>query len=280
MRWMSPARLDVAIFTTAILATGSSVVGAASACHREPTEEAHVVRARDGRTIELADGRAVRLTGIELPSSSAARERARDTLNVLTAGRAIALSGLSDTPDRYGRQTAVAFAAGRGDGATIQALMLAGGAALATGAARDAGCTAELLAAEARARAAHRGLWAGNVIKNAESPGDILAGIGQFGLVEGKVRSVRQAGAVTYVNFGPRWTRDFAVTIPRRELPSFEQAGLPLKSLANRRIRVRGWVQKRGGPRIEASGPGQIELLEGTTAATSSRTATDQAPTP
>ena len=70
-------------------------------------------------------------------------------------------------------------------------------------------------------------------------------------VVEGKVLSVRQAGATTYLNFGRNWTRDFAATIPRRALPVFEAAGVVPKSLENRRIRVRGFVEARGGPRLE-----------------------------
>ena len=117
-------------------------------------------------------------------------------------------------------------------------------------------------AAEAAARQARRGIWADPAaIKNAESPGDILAGIGRFTVVEGKVLSVRQAGATTYINFGRHWTRDFAVTISRRMMPAFEAAGITPKSLENRRIRVRGWIEARGGPRIEALRVGQIEML-------------------
>jgi hypothetical protein len=82
-------------------------------------------------------------------------------------------------------------------------------------------------------------------------------------LVEGKVVSVRQAGATTYLNFGRNWTRDFAVTISRRVLPVFEAAGMAPKSLENRRIRVRGYVEARGGPRMELLRVGQIELLGG-----------------
>ena len=120
------------------------------------------------------------------------------------------------------------------------------------------------MAAEAEARRAKRGIWADPAaIKNAESPGDILAGIGRFTVVEGRVLSVRQAGATTYLNFGRNWTRDFAVTISRRVVPAFEAAGIGLKSLENRRIRVRGWVEARGGPRIELLRVGQIEMLGG-----------------
>src|SRR5207248_9634806 len=113
-------------------------------------------------------------------------------------------------------------------------------------------CAAALFAAEARARDAKRGIWAGAaVIQNAESPGEILAGNGRFMLVEGRVLSVRQAGATTYLNLGRNWTRDFAVTSARRVLPSLEAARMAPKSLENRRIRVRGFIETRSGPRID-----------------------------
>ena len=139
--------------------------------------------------------------------------------------------------------------------------MLAQGEALVSGTVTDKDCASALTAAEAAARQAKRGTWADPAaIKNAESPGDILAGIGRFTVVEGKVLSVRQAGATTYLNFGRNWTRDFAVTISRRVLAAFEAAGIVPKSLENRRIRVRGWVEARGGPRIEVLRVGQIEV--------------------
>jgi hypothetical protein len=80
-------------------------------------------------------------------------------------------------------------------------------------------------------------------------------------VVEGKVLSVRQAGATTYLNFGRSWTQGFAVTISRRATAALEIAGIIVKSLENRRIRVRGWVEARSGPRIEVLRAGQIELL-------------------
>ena len=44
-------------------------------------------------------------------------------------------------------------------------------------------------------------------------------------------------------------------------MPSLEGAGIDLKSLKNKRIQVRGWIEKRGGPRIEVTHVGQIELI-------------------
>jgi hypothetical protein len=42
----------------------------------------------------------------------------------------------------------------------------------------------------------------------------------------------------------------------------FAAAGREPKKLEGRRIRVRGWIEERGGPWIEASRPEQIEIVE------------------
>jgi hypothetical protein len=214
----------------------------------------------DTRSFCLEDGREVRLAGIE----PVAAEKSNNTsaLSAILAGREVTLSGQDDTPDRYGRQPAFVFV-DRSE-TPVQAQLLAQGEALVSATVADKDCAAILTAAEAAARQARRGTWADPAaIKNAESPGDILAGIGRFTVVEGKILSVRQAGATTYLNFGRNWTRDFAVTISRRALGTFEAAGIVLKSLENRRIRVRGWVEARRGPRIEVLHVGQIEVLGG-----------------
>jgi hypothetical protein len=120
------------------------------------------------------------------------------------------------------------------------------------------------LGAERRARAAGLGLWADPyyVMRNAEDPAGILAVRGHFAVVEGKVLSVRESGATIYVNFGRRWSEDFTVTVPKRNERSFTAAGLPLKKLAGQRVRVRGTIEERGGPWIEALAPEQIEIAE------------------
>ena len=183
-------------------------------------------------------------------------------LAAIIGGRDVTLHGDDDTPDRYGRQPAFVFLAG--SETPVQSELLRRARRWFAADVADKDCAATLAAAEAEARQAKKGIWADpTAIKNAESPGDILAGIGRFTVVEGKVLSVRQAGATTYLNFGRNWTRDFAVTISRRMMPAFEAAGLAPKSLENRRIRVRGFVEARGGPRIEVLRVGQIEVLGG-----------------
>ena len=230
-------------------------------CAFEPQGEGRVAAVVDGRSLRLDDGREIRLAGIERAGTDSASSRA--ALAALVNGRHVALHGEDDVPDRYGRQPAFVFA--EGSETSVQGEMLRRGEALASAEVADKECAAELAAAEKVARQGKLGIWAHPAaIKNAESPGDILAGMGRFAVVEGRVLSVRQAGTVTYLNFGRNWTRDFAATISGRIMPAFEAAGLAPKSLENKRIRVRGYVWSRGGPRIELLRPGQIEVLGGT----------------
>ncbi|MBR0974571.1 thermonuclease family protein [Bradyrhizobium japonicum] len=240
--------LIIAIF----LVAGHSAF--ASPCQFESQGEGRVAAIVDARSVRLDDGREIRLTGIESTAGT------KPALTLLLGGRDVILRSADDTPDRYGRQGALVFI---GESETsVQAMLLAQGDAIVSAEVTDKDCAAALMSSEAEARRQKKGNWADpSAIKNAESPDDILAGIGRFTVVEGKVLSVRQAGAVTYLNFGRNWTRGFAVTISRRTLPAFESVGINLKSLENRRIRVRGWVEGNTGPRIDLRLLGQVELL-------------------
>lgn len=238
---------NLAIITHAIADCGGEVLGQG--------QVAHVV---DARTLRLADGREIRLAGI-MPSPDATA--ARGLLTTLLGNRDVMLRGDSDTPDRYGRQHA--YVARTEDGASVQVELLRTGAALATGSAIDKDCAAELTTAETLARQTRQGIWAApDAIINAAKPGDILAKLGQFAVIEGKVLSARQSGATFYLNFGRHWVRDFAVIIPRQMIGLLTRDGVDIKALAGRNVRVRGWIEQRGGPRIQLRGTGQLEVLD------------------
>ncbi len=139
-------------------------------------------------------------------------------LSAIVAGHDVTLRGPDDTPDRYGRQPAFVFRRWLRH-SRCKSLLLAQGEALVSADVTDKECAPQPDRRRSGGARAKRGTWADPAaIKNTESPGDILAGIGRFTVVEGKVLSVRQAGATTYLNFGRNWTRDFAVTISRRML--------------------------------------------------------------
>jgi endonuclease YncB( thermonuclease family) len=257
-----PRHTALATCVASSLVPANAVRANSADCTLEQQGEGRVAAVVDISSLRLEDGREIRLAGIERDGADRASGKA--ALASIAVGREVTLHGDDDTPDRYGRQTAFVFVAGSQH--SIQSELLRRGEALASSIdITDKNCTAALAAAERGARDANLGIWAQpSVIKNAESSGDILAAIGQFTVVEGKVLSVRQAGATTYLNFGRNWTRDFAATIPRRIMPAFENASLGPKSLENKRIRVRGIVSSRGGPRIELLRVGQVEVLGGT----------------
>jgi len=209
---------------------------------------------------QTPDEELLRLAGIEATPSDPAAANKAGALTALLAGHDVTLRGEDDTPDRYGRQSAFVFLAP--SDTPVQSLLLAEGEALVNAEVVDKECAGILMKAEAEARLAKKGTWnRSTAIKNAEISDDILTGVGRFAVVEGRVLSVRQAGATTYLNFGRNWTRDFAVTISRRTMPAIEAAGIALKSLENRQIRVRGFIEARTGPRIELLRAGQIEVL-------------------
>lgn len=231
-------------------------VASAAGCRLAPQGAGRVVEIVDARSFRLEDGREVRLSGIEVFPER--RASAVAALTALIAGREVTLHGDSDAPDRYGRQPALVFVVE--DSLSLQAQLLAAGVAVNAGDTADPDCQRELKLAETQARRARRGFWAEPAaIKNPENPGDILAQLGRFVLVEGRVLSVREAGATIYLNFGRRWTRDFAVTISRRTGSALEALGTSPKSLEGRQVLVRGWVEKRSGPRIEITAAGQIQ---------------------
>jgi endonuclease YncB( thermonuclease family) len=226
----------------------------------------------DGRTFVLDDGREVRLAAIEVaplagPQDQAdpAGRAAAAALSALAAGDQVVLRRAESGSDRYGRLLAYAYTLRDGDEFLLQRELVAEGLArVGTRIARP--CAGHLLDREKAAREAKLGLWADPYyeVLNAETPKDALAYRGRFALVEGKVASVRESGPTIYVNFGRRRIGDITVTILKRNERSFAAAGLDLPSLAGRRIRVRGWIDARGGERawIEAERPEQVEMAD------------------
>jgi len=217
----------------------------------------------DGRTFVLEDGREVRLAAIEIPAAGAAAAQAKERLQMLVTGKPVILKGLGPDRDRYGRLVAHVFLAGSSE-RWLQAELVASGHARVAAQVGDRACAAALTAPERAARQALLGLWSDPSYRprRAEDPAAIAAERGRFAIVEGNVLSVRESGSTIYMNFGKRWSEDFTVTIAKRNERAFAAAGLDLKTLAGRRVRVRGWIEERGGPWVEATRPEQIELVE------------------
>jgi len=151
----------------------------------------------------------------------------------------------------------------RDDGAWVQAALLGRGLARVDAAGADpAAALASLLAVEAEARAAGRGLWGdpGLAVRPVESLG--RGDLDRFQIVEGQVLQATLVRGRAYLNFGTDPRQDFTVTAEPDLVRRLEASGQDLTALQGRRIRVRGWLDWSGGPRIALVRIEQIERLD------------------
>ncbi|MBT4769815.1 MAG: thermonuclease family protein [Rhodospirillaceae bacterium] len=221
----------------------------------------------DGDTIILADGRSVRLVGIQAPKLSLGRRNFKDwplsdeakaALEEMTGGEKVVLTFTGAEIDRHGRVLAHLHME---DGRWVQGHMLRAGLARVYSFADNRGWITEMLALEREARLERRGIWA-HPFYRILGAGEAGEHIGTFQIIEGRVIKTAKAGGRTYINFGADWRNDFTVTLAPGTSRLFKTAGIDPLALDGRRVRVRGWLKSRNGPMIEITHPEQIELLE------------------
>ncbi|MGE0630182.1 MAG: thermonuclease family protein [Hyphomicrobiaceae bacterium] len=250
--------------------------GAAKTDCREPSGKARsVARVLDGETVVLGGGTELRLTGALAPRAfDSATEAsiwppadlARATLESLLLGRTITIRPPSGrATDRYGRLLAQAFVAAPDDRMLwVQEEMVRRGAARAYAPVGEEHCLAALIEAENTARAGKVGLWreAAYAVRPASDIPTLLRLEGTFQIVEGRVHQVSPRRTLVYVNFDQDWRRDFTILARGRALRAIQAEGLDLAKLQGRRVRVRGWIMRRGGPMIEIGHAAEVELLD------------------
>ncbi|HZA65386.1 MAG TPA: thermonuclease family protein [Geminicoccaceae bacterium] len=223
-----------------------------------------VAEVRAGDLLRLADGRAVRLAGIRIPTGGGAdrdvgrwAERARAELSRLLDGEEVRLARAEAAPDRYGRLVAQIK---RRDGLWVQGALLEAGLAQVQTRPGEAARAEAMLEIERGARAARRGLWAepGFAVREASAA---LGEIGRFGIVQGQVIRVAPTERFVYLNFGADWRSDFTVRIAKELARRLASSGLDVEGLGGRRVEIRGFVLEAGGPLIELSHPEQMQVL-------------------
>ena len=250
---------------SAAVALGLALIGttashAAGPCG--PASEVTSAAVADFPTTTLADGRSLRIAGIEsfsvLDGGDDADRALQARLRELVERAPIGVLLLSDEPDRYGRFPALLQRPG--NAATLQEILAGEGLAVALGTDLPGPCVAAVLAAEAQARRAGRGLWAGRTLQNSD-PAALAASRGRLSIFEGRVVSVGNRRSKTYLNFGKWWARDVTVEIDSRDRASFGGESA-LSRLSGQRIRVRGFVEESAGPMVRVTSPAQIENVE------------------
>jgi endonuclease YncB( thermonuclease family) len=225
----------------------------------------------DGDTLLLDTGLVVRLVGIQAPHLSLGREGFDDWpkgADAKTALEKIALNkpvlaryGGADQ-DRYGRTLAQLYLTD-GSSSWVQSEMLKAGMARVYSFPDNRACLDELFAAENRARTAGVGIWSDPYyrVRRAERPADLAPLEGRYELIEGRVLKAEKAGSTVYLNFGRSYKEDFTAVIDARAQRLFAETGLDPLTLGGALVRVRGWVELSGGPRISVTHPEQIEVL-------------------
>lgn len=227
---------------------------------------ARVIEIVDGDTVVLDNGEEVRLVGIQAPKLPLGRpnfhswplaDEAKKTLSDFSSGRKVSLFYGSRQRDRYGRHLAHLYL---DDGTWLQGKMIRLGFARVYGFRDNRALLAELLALEAQARAARRGIWthAYYRVRPAEPP-DFTRD--RFELVEGRVVDVAIVRGHGYLNFGADWRHDFTASVAPKNLRLFEREGFDLKALKGRTVRVQGWIRSFNGPLIDVTHPEQIEVF-------------------
>jgi endonuclease YncB( thermonuclease family) len=242
---------------------------AADAVQGQLTEggTATAVEIVDGDTLVLDNGREVRLVGIQAPKLPLGRsgfktwplaEEAKQALSGLALGQTLRLTYGGRRVDRHRRALAHLFDA---DGLWIQGELLRRGLARVYSFADNRALVPQMLALEAEARGARRGIWADPfyAVRTAE---DVERHIGGFEVVEARVIDVAIVRGRAYLNFGADWRSDFTVTLAPDVRRRFESEGIAPESYQGRRVRVRGWIKSFNGPMIEATHPEQIEVLD------------------
>jgi endonuclease YncB( thermonuclease family) len=229
--------------------------------------KALAAEAIDGDTLRLADGREVRLIGIQAPKLPLGRPgfetwplagEAKAALEALAVGKAVVLGYGQAREDRYGRALAHLFV--EDSGVWLQGAMLEAGLARVYSFEDNRMLIPEMLAAERAARAARRGLWDHPFyrIRGAE---ETRALIGNFEMIEGTVADATVHRGLGFINFGPDYRSDFTITLDRAAVAAFRREGVALEDYIGHRIRVRGWLRLWNGPMVEVTPPEQIEVL-------------------
>ena len=216
--------------------------------------------------IALADGRTLRLAGLDFPVPSRGdpmlAAAARDLLAKRFVGREAALALVSAVPDRWGRAlgdlgapVSDATPASAADG------LIAAGLARVRPEYETRGCEAGRLALESAARAKGLGVWRDPdyAVLAAADAASLARRDGRFVIVEGVVRRVGLGRARLYLDLGGRGA--LSVVASRKTQAAFEAAGAALTALAGEKIRVRGALDGRFGPQLEITDPLMLERL-------------------
>lgn len=269
-----PIRRSLHMFALMAMVALTGGATTVAACPIEAGPVRAVARVPDGQTLVLDDASEVRLVGTLAPHSFDAEstselwlpeQEARLALERLVAGQSVSLGyAAGRRTDRNGRLLAQVFLATGDTNVWLQGRMVETGHARAFTLPGTASCLDALIELEARARDANLGLWrnAAYQVRAAHDVRELLRYRDTYQVIEGTVTSANDVRGEIFLNFGDDWRKDFTILV-RKDLKRIMTArGIDPARIANRRVRVRGWITWRNGPFVQLRDAGEIELLD------------------
>ena len=211
----------------------------------EVSDWATVSRIVDGDTVHLSDGRKVRFIGINTPeigrrgkpSQPYARQAYNFVVQLLKNNKKIGLTFDKDKKDRYKRILAYINLP---DGRSVEQLLLARGLAYSIVVPPNDHRVRCYRSIEKQARDTKLGLW--TLRENQwQDAADLSAKSRGLRFVKGRVTAYKESRKSIYLQL----TKKLAIRIAKKDRQYF--AGLNLRKLIGKTLRVRGWVSTYKG---------------------------------
>jgi len=228
-------------------------------------ETSVVKRVIDGDSLELRDGRQVRLIGIDAPEySTPGADLATNYLEKLVSGRKVDMKRDRRDKDKYGRLLRYVYSGG----CFVNEEMVKKGYAQVICFEDAKKHLDELLGIQEIAKSSKTGLWAFGVFETGEetasevvSWSDAAKYYNKFVAVEGRVVRAYNSGKACFLNFDSDWKNSFSAVIFSKNFKLFPAP--PEEIYKGKKVRVTGRIKKfKDSPEILVESPGQISILE------------------
>lgn len=246
---------------------------------------AEVAAVIDPKTIQLVDGRIVRLSELDFPdydpdNPGPLSVMAMDVLQDMLTNKSVYLHQTAKKD--FGRTNQMghhlAHIERQSDKAWAQGALLALGLARAKTTQRNPEMADQMYRLERQAREAKSGIWAEDAGYPVLTPEQAMGRLQSFQIIEGTVHSATIKQNRIYINFGADWRTDFTISIAPQSRRLFSRAGLDPLQWNGRKIRVRGWLEEYNGPYIEIDHPQALEFLDSPPAAPAQNPVTQPLP--
>ncbi len=234
----------------------------ASAC-ASPRYDENVISKRviDGDTLQLDDGRRLRLIGINAPergkngqAAEPLAAQARHMLQTLASpGSHLRLRWGKEKKDRYGRLLAHAFNA---DGRNLNASLLSAGMAAAIQIPPNLWAYQCYLEAEKNAHKQQFGIWGRSYFAPLDA-NRLATGVHGFHFIRGRLSRIGKSKTALWLNLG----KHFALRIRKKELVYF--AKIHFDQLIGSELTARGWIYAyRGQWRMNLHHPASLAIAK------------------